>query len=297
MADLDYGDRPSKDVTRRMLIDVLGRLGAFQKLSKYSYVGFGAIQFVDFDLVHRGLGINKMISIEGDSNLIARCNFNAPFKGIKVLEGTSTTVLPSLDWSAPAIVWLDYTQKLRTAEMSDVENLMLVLQPGSVLVVTLNSQPNQEVDNRRNDLANAVGEDRVPLGLSDERLGGWGLANVQREIFTNHVVQTLAARADSSTWQQLLNIHYKDGASMQMIAGILDHPSIHSKIAACRLQEINVVRDGPDSVLVKVPLLTKREKMILSKTLPGKPSKAMAGISLEKLEAYAEMYRWMDPAV
>lgn len=291
---LDYGDRPSKDVARRMFVDLLRRLGAFQKLSKYSYVGFGAIQFIDFDLVHRHLGINKMTSIEADSTLIDRCKFNAPFKGIDLIEGTSSTVIPSLDWSAPVIVWLDYTQRLRPDELGDIENLALVLKPGSLLAITLNCQVSDKLETRRDELAEAVGEDLVPLAINNERLGGWGLARVQREIVSNQLTKTFAARADGSSWQQLMNVCYKDGASMQLLAGIVDHPDIHKRVAGCHFEEMDVVRDGPEPIVIKVPLLTNRERMTLSKTLPGKPTKSIAGIPVNQLVAYAEMYRWMD---
>lgn len=296
MADLDYGDRPSKAVSRRIMVETLRRLQAFEPLPSYSYVGFGAIQFLDFDLVHRHLGIKKMTSIEADSSLLPRCHFNVPFKGINILEGTSTTVLPTLDWGSKVIVFLDYTQKLRQEEMSDCENVALLIIPGSVLAVTLNCQPNSEVGQRRVDLEAAVGSQQVPLGVTDARLGGWGLGVVQREILTSVIQGALAARGDGSSWQQLLNIRYKDGASMQTIVGVVDHPDVHKKLEGCRFQEMDEVRDGPDALEIQIPMLTARERLALNAKLPS-TVRSFAGISEAKVKAYASMYRWMDSAV
>ena len=115
--ELDYGNRPSKAVTRRTH-GAAAASTSLEPTSTYSYVGFGAIQFIDFDLAHRMLGVTRMTSIESEEKLLPRCNFNKPFNGIKVLEGTSGKVLPTLDWTKRAIIWLDYTSKLRKTELS-----------------------------------------------------------------------------------------------------------------------------------------------------------------------------------
>lgn len=293
MALFDYDDRPSKAVARRIFVDSLRRLRAFQALDSYSYVGFGSIQFIDFELVHRSLGITKMTSIEADSSLLQRCYFNVPFKGIEIFEGTSATVLPTLDWSSRAIVNLDYTQRLRQDELGDCENLALLLVPGSVLAVTLNCQPNSQVEQRRSDLEDAVGARHVPLGVTGAKLGGWGLADVQRDILTSVIQGALASRGDGSSWKQVLNINYKDGASMQMIVGVIDHPDIHESLTACRFQDMPEVRDGAGALAIQIPVLTTREKQALNSKLPG-AVRSFAGISESDLKAYAAMYRWMD---
>jgi hypothetical protein len=50
---MSYELRPSKAVTRRLLVDVLRRLPTVAALPDYQYVGFGALEFLDFELVHR----------------------------------------------------------------------------------------------------------------------------------------------------------------------------------------------------------------------------------------------------
>jgi hypothetical protein len=292
---LDYGDRQSKTVSRRIFVDALKRLQAVDKLSKYSYIGFGAHQFLDFDLVHRHLGIDRMTSIESDVKLIARCHFNVPYRGIDILEGTATTILPTLDWTGKVIAWLDYTQRLRTEELADSENITLRLQPGSVLAITLNCHPGAD-GTRLEALTRAVGARNVPIGITEARLGEWGLAKIQREIITSLLHRVLASRGDGTTWQQILNIQYRDDARMQMIVGIIDHPTLHESVQACRFGDMPEVSFDGEPLVIELPALTLRERQALSRKLPAKALKAFAGLSAKDVSAYAKFYRWLDAA-
>lgn len=291
---LDYEDRPSKTVARRIFVDVLKRLQVIDTLAKYSYVGFGAYQFLDFDLVHRQLGLSDMVSIESNEKLIARCHFNAPYKNIKILQGTAGNLIPTLEWSKRTIVWLDYTQRLRKDELADCENVALRLQPGSVLAITLNCQSGD--DKRRADLAAAVGAENVPIGTTEAKLGDWGLAKTQRELVTEVMHRTLGIRGDGTTWQQLLNLNYRDGARMQMVVGIVDHPELHAKIEACRFFDMAEVSGDADPIIIEMPTLTLRERQALGKKLPAKTLTSFAGISEGELASYARFYRWLDAA-
>lgn len=293
MGVLDYADRQSKYISRRIFVEVLRRLQTIDTLSNYSYVGFGAYQFIDFDLVHRSLGIERMTSIESDDSLIERCRFNSPYRGIDILEGTAATVLPTLDWSGRCIVWLDYTQRLRTDEMADVQNVALCLQPGSVLAITLNCHPGAD-GKRRGDLESAVGAENVPIGISEAKLGDWGLAKTQRELTTALLHRTFADRGDETGWQQLLNIHYRDGARMQMVAGVVDDPQLHPAIQACRFEDMPEVSFDAQPVVIEVPSLTVRERQALGKKLPTRSFREFAGLPASAVEAHARFYRWLD---
>jgi len=292
---LDYGDRQSKQVSRRIFVEALKRLQPIDKLSNYAYVGFGAYQFLDFDIVHRQLGIDRMTSIESDEKLIARCHFNAPYRSIDVLSGTATSIIPTLDWSKKSIVWLDYMQRLRADEMADCENVALRLKPGSVLAVTLNCHAGED-GHRRDDLARAIGSENVPIGITDAKLGEWGLAKTQRELLTSLLHRTLGSRGDGVTWQQILNIQYRDDARMQMIVGIVDHPDLHDEMQACRFEDMAEVSFDAEPVVIELPTLTLRERHALGKKLPAKSLKEFAGLSAKDLTSYARFYRWLDSA-
>jgi hypothetical protein len=292
-SNLDYSDRPSKRVSRRILVDVLRRLHRLDNLANYSYVGFGAYQFLDFDLVHRELGVRNMTSIESDSKLIARCHFNVPYKDIQIIQGTATTVLPTLDWTKKSIVWLDYTQRLRQQEIADCENVALTLTPGSVLAVTLNCHPGEE-GTRMRALEDAIGTAHVAITLTDDKLGGWGLAAAQHKLLTAKIEKTLNDRGDGASWQQVLNIRYKDDARMQLIVGIIDHPDIHAELSACKFGDMDFTSYDAESLIIAIPSLTTREQLKINESLPSKSPKAFAGISQDAVSSYAKFYRLLE---
>ena len=74
-----------------MAVDAMRRLSSFRPLPAYRYVGLGGYEFVDFDLVHRALGVNRMTSIESAVDE-KRLKFNRPFPGIDLKVGTSNEV-------------------------------------------------------------------------------------------------------------------------------------------------------------------------------------------------------------
>jgi len=59
-----YGLRPSKQVERKIMIDVLqGLWKAGHDISRYAYVAFGSVYYVDFTMFHRYLHIHDMTCI------------------------------------------------------------------------------------------------------------------------------------------------------------------------------------------------------------------------------------------
>ena len=299
MAKMSYEIRPSKAIARLIFVDILRHLSPLAPISSYQYVGFGALEFIDFDLIHRQLGIADMISIESDTADIARYKWNRPFNGIAILPGKSTTVLPSIAWSRLSIVWLDYTSALNGDVIADIQLLARVLIPGSILAVTVNAQPAKLGQGRRAALERAITAERVPLGTTEARLGGWGLADVQWKVLTAELRTAFRARSDAANWQQLLNINYQDRAQMQMIAGIVSAPALELAISQLKFEEIPEVRTDDHALYVRVPLLTARERTWLEQRLPpspGDPPLELVGIQAKDLKAYQRVYRRLAAA-
>lgn len=138
MTNIDYRARPAKTLIRRMIVECCRRLRGIRKLSDYQYIGFGGLEFLDFDLIHRTLGIHNMISIE-KSGRTERFDFNRPFSGIEMRFGQASTELPLLDWTGLKIVWLDYEDPLTKEVRRDCQNVIRFLKQGSVLIVTMNA--------------------------------------------------------------------------------------------------------------------------------------------------------------
>ena len=92
----NYALRPAKNMERKMFCEALARLSRISSLASYRYIGFGALGFHDFCLFHQRLGINDMVSIEGNLAAQDRIAKNKPYSCIKMKWGMSHEVLPTL---------------------------------------------------------------------------------------------------------------------------------------------------------------------------------------------------------
>ncbi|MGW0772693.1 O-methyltransferase [Streptomyces sp. NPDC002835] len=269
MPAIDYQLRPSKAVQRHMIVDICRRLTAMARVEEYQYIGFGALEFVDFHLMHRALNISEMISIEADVPSIERYLFNRPFKTVQVLPGRASAVLPDLNWERLSIVWLDYTQRLDEEVIHDVTLLCGRLQPGSALFVTLNAHPEGQIAQRREALVKFVGEERIPANVTDESLAVWGLAETQRTILSDLITAALRDRQISADWRQVVDIQYADGAKMQTFGGVVVGPGTSVGFDSCRFKELDFVRfAGDEPYKIRVPVLTAKERRALEEQIP-----------------------------
>lgn len=294
-----YAQRPSKAVTRVVLVEMLQRLAGLADVTTYQYVGFGALEFIDFDLVHRRLGVERMTSIEKRPGQVLRQTANVPFRGIEVLGGDAKDVLPTLDWDPLSIVWLDYEDALNyTSVIPAVEHVARKLRPGSVLAVTLRAEPHKPLSDRLAQLEADIGPERVPIGTTDATLGGWGTAELQRDVLDSVIRSEVTGRAGGlDTWHQILNIQYADSTKMQIVAGVVGGPAVDYAIKACAFDGLATHRGGKDALRIEVPYLTPKEQRILNEKLPRKAGARLnlPGVPKDAVKAYADAYRWLTP--
>ncbi len=289
--------RPAKHVLRLMAVDVMRRLAAFGPIGHYRYVGFGGYEFVDFDLVHRQLGIVRMTSIESSSKL-QRYQFNRPFPDIEVIGGTSNDALPQLALDGPVIVWLDYCTALRQQELQDVRLLGERLRPGSMVLVTVNATTPDD-GHRLDVLAERVDSERVPHDLVEERqLDGWAYAVAQRRIMSSEFDAGIVASGPPRRLEQLLDLHYRDTQRMQTWGGVVVDAAREHQLAQADFAALDQVRRRGEAALdVDVPVLTVREVLKLEESMAaGQPSPSLPWLKDKECEAFAALHRWY-PAV
>ena len=76
-------------------------------------------------------------------------------------------------------------------------------------------------------LRERVGDEHMLLGLTDDKLGGWGTADAYRKIIDNEIGGILAARngalapGSKLRYEQLFNFQYEDGVKMVTVGGLL----------------------------------------------------------------------------
>lgn len=137
----DYQLRSNKHIERKLVFDLLSRGRKYFPLEDYKYLGLGSLWFADHRLAHKLLNITDLISIEASEHA-DRAVFNKPYGSVRVLPGMSHEVLPQFqahEWSVPYIVWMDYDGLLDENVAADLSRFVANLQPGSVILVTLNA--------------------------------------------------------------------------------------------------------------------------------------------------------------
>lgn len=276
-----------------MIVDACRRLTAVAPLVEYQYVGFGGLEFIDFVEFHRGLGIPQMTSIERDTNMQHRLDFNKPYKSIRVLMGEARDQLPQVDWTKLSIVWLDYTDLLTTDILRDVDYVVRSTQPGSIVIVTVNgAATNVPIPERLSNLRANLG-DLVDDGLSDKDMTGWGPTQVERSIL-QATAHAAGRQAHGMPFRQLFNFHYADDAKMLTWGGITTSTSLDRTIDTCRFEDLHFIRTDDEAFEINVPVLTEKEIAYLETELVGTAASLpqIKGIPSTDVKAFAQVYRW-----
>ena len=298
---VDYTVRPAKNIERKMFAEMFTRLRMFHPLENYSYVGLGSTFFSDFVLFHKLLGISRMVSIEKFTDHSDRIIFNKPYGCIEVEFGETTDALPRLDWSQPAIVWLDYDDDLDRRKLEDLVYLAQNLSSASFLLITLPSFPKSfqagdpPVLRERLEIMRSVLGHRLPDSVQSRDTGD--LPGVQRRIANAVVYEALASRNAGVTesarinYRQTLYFRYADSTDMVSFGGLFLSGADSRKVGRSRMRDLPFYRSGEDYFHLNPPKLTAKERHYLDKQLPGGGA-VCPGIPADFVSEYASIYRY-----
>lgn len=306
--------RPAKNVQRKMVCEALARLQTLKALSEYRYIGFSSVYYGDFVLVHKRLGINRMITIEANPDAEGRLRFNLPFDCIQIEMGFSTNVLPKLNLNAgPSIVWFDYDGVLTESIRVDVRSLAASVTPYSVIIVTIDARwkelletvnsveaPNPE---EYEALTNA---DKIAQLTGDKKfltadLKGDGLAETYRQSLTSQIeagvseqnrLKEEAGGAGRIACLQLFNFRYSDGAEMVTFGWLLYPENEAHRLAAADFDGLDFCCAGIDHYRIAAPKLTFHEIRELNRCLPLGQPPTHVPVSDDFKADYRKIYRY-----
>ncbi|QZD89894.1 hypothetical protein K3148_00300 [Qipengyuania aurantiaca] len=306
---IDYSLRPAKFAERKMLCDFFSRLRVFGSLESYRYVGFGSIWFSDCVLFHRTLGISDIVSIECELDHQERFEFNNPLRGIRLLMGEASDVLPTLDWSLRSIVWLDYDDPLNVSILEDVRTVASRAKSGTAFVVSVQAE---KIFDKRNDddhihvqsrdeFSDYFGEGRTPEALRQADLRGWTLSKTSRQIVRAEIEEGLkaanAARPNGQKieFRQTVAFEYKDGAKMTTIGGVFVDQGQAALFDGAGLRELEFFRDSDEALRIHMPLVTPHEMRHLDRQLPILEEVGLDAepIPVREANRYAKFYRYL----
>lgn len=271
---VDYDLRPAKQIERRMILD------AFQILTvqgfplrDYQYIGFGSIYFVDFILFHKLLGINNLLSIEGDKSITKRVKFNKPFDLIKIRMDYSGDVISSIDRDQRIILWLDYDYRLCKNIVEDITLATNNLSSGSVIMITVDIRPPEEGDNPsewESYYENQVGY-FTDYDWTTENYTQSNLPKTNSKILYNAIIAGIIGRP-SINYFPLFNFLYSDSCPMVTVGGIIGNDSDKRQIDSCNFKIVSFLRRNicEEPFHIKVPKITKKERLYLDHKMPLK---------------------------
>ncbi len=224
-------------------------------------------------MAHRILGIEQMISIESDSKVFARADFNRPFRSIEIIKGHSGTVLPRVlarktMRARACVVWLDYDSSLDRAILSELLHLVVELPEQSALLVTVNAQQGSyadSVDHRRLAMTELFGEELIDSRMDDSAFKGHGFMNTLADSLLNALSHHALSNGREGSFVPCIRLPYRDTANMVTVGGLLPR-----KVDAALFRAEVAAEDWPglETGIIATQPLTIREVQTLSRLLP-----------------------------
>lgn len=325
-ASIPYHLRPHKAVDRRIFVDLLTRIERWRPLSEYVYLSMGAYPLEDHKLIHRMLGVTRLIAFDFDPAIVARQIFNRPIGSCHCVEKASGDVVAELDqvldqcgFGDPAgvIVWLDYTDPKKLGEqIREFQSLLDRLSAGDVVRVTVNAHPNELIESwTGKPPLKEEKRSKQLLGLQKrikEFMPSWATADHMNEVDLPRVIaESFAAAASKAlpvngalTFRPLSMVRYADGAQMLSMTGVVAKRSDEGELLSrLGIQTWPFASDTwSDIHKLVVPDLTLRERLFLEREVVTSGSDqivdalgfdAAGGISVaDFIENYKRYYRF-----
>jgi hypothetical protein len=288
---LPYHLRPHKAVDRRLFLDLLGRFERWQPLDEHVYLSMGAYPMEDHKLVHRLIGLKRLIAFDMDGAVVARQRFNRPIDVCHCIEKKAEEVVEQIEAilqscrfrpDANVVVWLDYTSPHELGkQIREFRTLLGKLRSGDVVRVTVNAQPIERRtesdpnikpekigtirEKRFEKLKNDIG-DFLPSTASPNDVTFDGYPKMLAEAFGNAALEALPV-GDSKTFIPLSLVRYADGQQMLSITGAVvakvDQREMRKRLQLTRWPFGS--KDWSDVHELVVPHLTLRERLFLER--------------------------------
>ena len=243
---------------------------------EFVYLGLGSVWFVDFDIAHRDLGIETMVSIEAEDVAYTRARFNKPYRTIEVHYGFSHDVVPTLletreDLNGrPWIIWLDYDKEMDETRLTELEWLVMFLPPNSFLVTTFNAHPARYADKpvERRDAFVELFKDAFPVEdfptTTETRDKVKVMAGLAAATLGRMQSKALSISREGG-FVPMFNLQYQDSSPMVTVGGMLPNPT-GAEEATTLINQPDWPGVGP--LPITTPPLTQKEVMAIRSLLP-----------------------------
>ena len=308
-AGLPYRLRPHKAVDRRLFLELLTRWERWQPLHQHAYVSMAGYTMEDQKLVHRVIGIDRLLAFDMDSNIVGRQLFNRPTDQARCVVATADEITADIDRAVLSsgiedakgyVVWLDYTSPNQIRRrVNEFTALVGQLKAGDIVRVTVNAapqsweagqenrKPEQGAPSREERRTSIYGKLRSRLGdmlPPDVNAGGLddeGLAVALARSFG--VAGHRAVNAGGLRLEPLSIVRYADGLQMLSItAGVVEAGQESEMRDRLGLSDWPFsVTDWQKAHLIVVPDLTVRERLYLERHTHWTPVEITDGVGFD----------------
>jgi hypothetical protein len=261
----------------------------------------GGTMFYDFHLLHRFLGVNRMISLERDPDMHPRSRFNCPFHFITVKNETVADFLANDRDDAITVYWLDYDGEIGPDIVADITSLGTRVKVGGFAFVTVYAQT-------PGFMLNLGGARR--LAYFQEQLGdfsaGLTLTDMDNGVFPETIYRILmaafknafAARTEG-VFRPLFRVRYRDTSQMVTVGGCLCSKPTASGFARRVRTELPFLWKG-DPYQIRSLNLTERERMLFDiavtkRRMDSSQAKSLRSLGFKKrdFDAYRDLIRFL----
>lgn len=309
-AKIDYSIRPAKFAERKMLCEIFRRVGPFEPVEDYTYVGLGSVWFADFALFHRALGLKTMVSIERVKSAEARVEANKPFRTIAVSYDTSSNVLPNLDWKKRHLIWMDYDDPIMPEMLLDARTVSANALSGTIFAISVQCHKARELIEAEADTEQRIPpldrltarfeRKRISANMMEDDLIGWRFGTLSRNMFRFEVEDALTIRnltlpdEEKVRFHPICDFEYADGAKMTTIIGMFAAKKDRALVKQCAFNTLDFLPSSGRLLRIKVPLLTAREMRHLERQLPKAASGSwdLGSIPASEANLFANFYRY-----
>lgn len=300
---VSYDLRPSKQCERKMMLDSFNAaMESDFPISDYRYVGMGANRFYDFILIHKYLGIDKMISLEHDQKMLQRAIFNCPYKFIKILNATVHNFVSSDHFTENSIYWMDYDSRIRPDITRDIASLASRVKLGDFIFFTTCGVPPKNIEKKsgreRLDELNEVFHG-LANSLTIEDMENVNFTRAVHKILHAAFTNAFVVR-DEGVFRPFFQVEYADGLNMITYGGVfaetgkcktfLDHLRIKVSFLSFELFK---------NYRIKKFDLTEKERNLFDLAVTAKRSNAKEigelkrlGFETRELQSYSELLRY-----
>jgi hypothetical protein len=319
-AAVPYRLRPHKAVDRRLFMSLLGRCERWRDLSRHVYISMGAYALEDHKLVHRLLGITRLLAFDKSEAIVARQRFNRPIatcKCVRLSSGDLTADVglevanAGIRGSKGYIVWLDYTKPSDLAhQIRQFEQLASQLAPGDIVRITVNAQfdawAGPSRDSNGNQILSAARQlialeklkttldEYMPYGVKSSDLNPAGVARLIGAAFGLAAHKGVPAR-EGNVLEPLSLTSYADGQQMLSMTAMV----IERKLRADFRRKLGLrdwhfsSGDWRDVKFLTVPDLTMRERLYLERHSNATAAKIRRDVGFD-FDKVTEMPGFLD---